>query len=115
MQGSNRDSASSNIFVQNVCNWLNCKWELIIKWLKHGGRFPEACDKPLEMGSIAMLLLLLMVVEYSAGDRGRLIKFEDDTELGAMVRAFCRQTQDLIISQQLDRLNLARYSLIGIN
>lgn len=49
------------------------------------------------------------------GTGGRLIKFEDDTKLGAMVRAFCRQTQDLIISHQLDRLNLARYNLIGIN
>lgn len=27
------------------------------------------CDKPLEMGSIAMLLLLFVVVDDSAGDR----------------------------------------------
>lgn len=62
-------TASSKICVQNVCNWLNCKWELIVKWLKRGGRFPETCDKPLEMGSIAMLFLLFMVVDDSAGDR----------------------------------------------
>lgn len=108
-------TAFSNIFVQNVCNWLNYKWELIIKWIKDGGRFPEMCDKPLEMGWITMLFLLLWWLMTQLGTGGRVIRFEDDTKLGAMMRAFCRQTQDLITSQQLDGLNLAGYNLIGIN
>ena len=36
------------------------------------------------------------------GTGGRVIKFEDDTKLRAMVSAFCRQTQNLNISQQLE-------------
>lgn len=54
------------------------------------------------MGSVVTLFLLFMVVDDSDGTGGRVIKLEDDAKLRAMVSAFCRQTQNLNISQQLE-------------
>ena len=63
-------------------------WELISKWMKHGGR-EVAHDVP--KGSVAILFPLLCLprrLMTLTGPTDRVIKFGGDMKLGAMVNAF---------------------------
>lgn len=55
-------------------------------------------SREVPQGSVTTLFLLITMTQVGTG--GRVITFEDDTRLGAMVRAYHRQTEALNVSQQ---------------